>query len=92
MTVNMVMYRLPPLGEDDVILLNGVLDHVGCCQHLLSMLLGVGLDTMNLCRMGSPPIKESVRRTSNVFRSPSLPGIQASLSWVGNKAQWWYRA
>ena len=45
---------LPLLGEDDVVLLDGVLDHVGRCQHLLSMLLGVSLDTMNLCRMGSP--------------------------------------
>ena len=48
------MHHLPLLGEDDVVLLNGILDHVGGCQHLLSMLLGIGLDTMDLCCMGSP--------------------------------------
>ena len=72
-TVDMVVCCLPLLGEDDVILLNSVLDHIGHCQHLLSMLLGVGLDTTNLCRMGSPlylgivHLKKSVRRTSNIF-------------------------
>ena len=71
--VDMVVCCLPLLGEDDVILLNSVLDHIGHCQHLLSMLLGVGLDTTNLCRMGSPlylgivHLKKSVRRTSNIF-------------------------
>ena len=44
----------PLLGEDNIVLLDGVLDHIGGCQHLLSMLLGVGLNTMDLCHMGSP--------------------------------------
>ena len=52
--VDMVMNPLPLLGEDHVILLDGVLDHVGRSQHLLLMFLGVGLDTTNLCHMGSP--------------------------------------
>ena len=54
MTVDMIMCCLPLLGEDDVVLLNDVLDHIGRCQHLLLMLLGVGLNMMDLCRMGSP--------------------------------------
>ena len=53
-TVNMVMCHFPLPGEDDVVLFDGVLDHVGRHQDLLSMLLSVGLDTTNLCRMGSP--------------------------------------
>ena len=52
--IDMVVCHLPLLRKDDVILLNSVLDHIGCSQHLLSMLLGVGLNTMNLCHMGSP--------------------------------------
>ena len=48
------MCCLPLLREDDVVLLNGILDYVGCCQHLLSMFLGVGLDMTDLCHMGSP--------------------------------------
>ena len=53
-TVNTVVCRLPLLGEDDVVLFNGILNHIGSHQYLLSMLLGIGLDTMDLCRMGSP--------------------------------------
>ena len=53
-TVDTVVCCLPLLGEDDVVLLDGVLDYVGRRQHLLSMLLGVHLDTMDLCHMGSP--------------------------------------
>ena len=52
--VNMIMCRLPLSGEDDVVLLDGVLDYVGGRQYLLSMLLSVSLNTMNLCCMGSP--------------------------------------
>ena len=52
--VDTVMNPLPLLGEDHVILLDGVLDHVGHRQDLLMMLLGVSLDTMDLCCMGSP--------------------------------------
>ena len=52
--VDTVVCRLPLLGEDDVVLLNGILDYVGGRQYLLSMLLGVSLDTTDLCRMGSP--------------------------------------
>ena len=48
------MCRLPLLPEDEVVLLNGVFDRVGGRQDLLSMLLGVGLDTTDLCRMSSP--------------------------------------
>ena len=54
MTVNMVVHHLSLLREDDVVLLDGVLDYVGCSQHLLLMLLGVGLDMTDLCCMGSP--------------------------------------
>ena len=35
----------------------------------------------------SSTCKQSVRRTSKVFRSLFSPGIQASLSWVGNEAR-----
>ena len=50
----MIMCHLSLLTEDDVVLLNGVFDCVSRRQDLLSMLLGVGLDTTDLCRMGSP--------------------------------------
>ena len=53
-TVDMVVGHFPLPGEDDVILLDGILDHVGCRQYLLLMFLGVSLDTMDLCHMGSP--------------------------------------
>ena len=53
-TVNTLMCRLPLPGEDDVVLFNGVLDHVGGRQHLLSMLFSVGLNMTNLCCMSSP--------------------------------------
>ena len=72
-TVNAVVCHLPLLREDNIVLLNGILDHIGHCQHFLSMLLGVGLDTTDLCHMGSPlhlsivHLQKSVRRTSNVF-------------------------
>ena len=52
--VDSIMHRLPLLGEDDVVLLNGILDHVGGGQHLLSMLFGVGFNATDLCHMGSP--------------------------------------
>ena len=54
MTVNTAMCRFPLLGKDDVVLLDGVLDHIGGGQHLLSMLLGVGFDMTDLSCMGSP--------------------------------------
>ena len=54
MMVNIVVCCFPLLGEDDVVLLNGILDIVGRFQHLLLMLLGVSFNTMNLCCMGSP--------------------------------------
>ena len=53
-TINTVVCLLPLPSEDDIVLFDGVLDHVGGRQNLLSMLLGVGLDTMDLCHMGSP--------------------------------------
>ena len=52
--IDMVVCHLPLLREDVIVLLNGVLDYVGYRQNLLSMLLGVSLDTTDLCRMGSP--------------------------------------
>ena len=52
--INAVVCRLPLPGEDDVVLFDGVLDHVSGQQNLLSMLFGVGLDTTDLCRMDSP--------------------------------------
>ena len=48
------MRRLPLLGEDDIVFLNGVLDHVGCCQHLLLVLLGICFNLMDLGSVGSP--------------------------------------
>ena len=52
--VDTVVCRLPLLAEDDVVLLNGVFNHVGSRQDLLVMLLGISLDMTDLCRMGSP--------------------------------------
>ena len=48
------MCCLPLLGEDDIILLNGVLDDIGSGQHLLLILLGVRLDSTDLGPVGSP--------------------------------------
>ena len=53
-TVNTVVRHLPLLPEDHIVLLDGVFDRVGSCQDLLMMLLGVSLDTTDLCRMDSP--------------------------------------
>ena len=53
-TVDTVVCRLPLPREDDIILLDGVLDYVGRSQHLLSMLLGVSLNTTDLRCVGSP--------------------------------------
>ena len=39
--------------EDDVVLFDGVLNHVGHSQNLLLVFLCVGLNTMDLCRVGS---------------------------------------
>ena len=50
----MVMCHLLLLGEDDVVLLDSVLDYIGHRQRLLLMLLSIGLDTTDLCHMGSP--------------------------------------
>ena len=54
MTVDPVMHRLPPPGEDDIVLFDGILDYVGRRQHLLAILLSVCLNLTNLGRMGSP--------------------------------------
>ena len=54
MTVDTVVCHLPLLAKDNVVLFDGVLDHIGCRKDLLSMLLGVGLDVTDLCHMGSP--------------------------------------
>ena len=53
-TVYTIVCRLPLLTEDHVVLLDGIFDRVGSTQNLLTVLLGVSLDTMNLSRMGSP--------------------------------------
>ena len=53
-TVNTVVCRFPLLPEDDIVLFNGVLNHIRRRQDLLSVLLGIGLNTMDLCHMGSP--------------------------------------
>ena len=86
-TVNTIMCHLPLLREDDIILLDGVLDDIGCRQYLLSMLLSIGLNTTDLCHMSSPlhlgivHLQKSVRKTSNVFRALFSPGIQVLISW-----------
>ena len=53
-TVDTVVCHLPLLTEDNVVLLDGVFDCVSRRQDLLMVLLGVSLDTTNLCCMGSP--------------------------------------
>ena len=52
--VNPVMGRLPLLGENHVVLLNGVLDNVGRSQNFLSVLLGIRFDLMDLGSVGPP--------------------------------------
>ena len=93
------MCCLPLLGEDHIVLLYGVLDDVGRSQHLLLVLLGISLDPTDLGSMSSPfhlgivHLQEmKVSRLSRSLLPLLLPGIQASLSWVGNKAQWRFRA
>ena len=54
MTVNVIMHHLPLLGEDEVVLLDGILDHVGRCQYLLAILLSIRFDPTNLGCMGPP--------------------------------------
>ena len=53
-TVDAVVCHLPLLPKDHVVLLDGVFNGIGRCQDLLMMLLGVGFDMTDLCRMGSP--------------------------------------
>ena len=52
--VNAIMHCLPLLREDDVVLLDGVLDHVGHCQDILPVLLSICFNLTNLHLMGSP--------------------------------------
>ena len=52
--VDPLVCHLPLLSEDDVVFLDGVLDHVGHCQNLLMVLLGICFDMTNLGHMGSP--------------------------------------
>ena len=96
--IDVLVRCLPLLREDNVILLNGILNDVGCGQHLLSILLGIRLDLTDLSPMGSPLHLSVVHlqeiRVSRLSRSLLpllLPRIQASLSWVGNEVQWWFR-
>ena len=53
-TVDTIVCCFPLPGKDHVVLFDGILDHIGRRQDLLSMLLSVGLNTMDLCRMSSP--------------------------------------
>ena len=59
MMVDLIMCRLPLLGEDDVVLLYSILDHIGHHQHLLLILLSIHLDSTNLGCMG-PPLHLSI--------------------------------
>ena len=54
MTVDTVVRHLPFLPKDHIVLLDGIFDRVGSGQDFLTVFLGVGLDTTNLCCMGSP--------------------------------------
>ena len=93
------MCCLPLLGEDYIVLLDSILDDISGGQHLLSILLGICLDPSDLGSVGSPlhlgivHLQEiRVSRLSRSLLPLLLPGIQASLSWVGNEAQWRFRA
>ena len=95
MMIDALMRRLPLLGEDYIILLYGILNDVGRGQRLLSVLLGIRLNLSDLGPMGLPlhlsiihPQEIRVGRLSRSLLPLLLPRIQASLSWVGNKAQW----
>ena len=97
--VDPVMGCLPLFGGDHVVLLDGVLNNIGSGKHLLSVLLGVCLDPTDLGSMGSPlylsiiHLQEiKVSRLSRSLLPLLLPGIQASLSWVGNEARWRFHA
>ena len=85
--VDTIVRHLPLLREDDVVLLDGILDHIGGCQHLLSMLLSVSLNTMDLCRMGSPLHLSIVNLKGRVseglqssFDHPPHPGFKLHYS------------
>ena len=54
MTIDLLMGRLPLLREDDVVLLDGILDDVGGGQDLLSVLLGIHLNLLDLSSVGPP--------------------------------------
>ena len=99
MTIDVSMRHLPLFGKDYVVLLYGVLDDIGRGQHLLLIFLGVCLDLTDLGSIGSPfhlgivHLQEiRVSRLSRSLLPLLLPGIQASLSWVGIEAQWRFRA
>ena len=92
--INVLMCHFLLLGEDHIVLLNGVLDDIGRGQYLLSILLNIGFNLTDLSSMGPPlhlgivHLQEiRVSRLSRSLLPLLLPGIQASLSWVGNKAQ-----
>ena len=76
-TINTVVCRLLLLVEDDIVLLDGVLNHIGRYQRVIWALHSTS---------ASSTYEISVRKTPRVFRSLSSPRIQASLSWVGNEA------
>ena len=51
--VDAIVHHLPLLSKDDVILLNHVLNNIGCGQDLLAILLSICLNPMDLGPMGS---------------------------------------
>ena len=54
MTIDVILGHFPFLGEDHIVLLDCVLDHVGSGKYLLTVLLSICLDLMDLGPMGSP--------------------------------------
>ena len=78
------MCCFPLLPEDHIVLLNRVFNGVGRGQDLLMMLLGISLDTMDLCCMGSPfnfsivylKKEQSVRKIQLSFGHSPHPGFK----------------
>ena len=54
MAIDAIMCCLPLLGANHVVLLDHVLDPIGRGQDLLTVLLGICLDTTDLGSMSSP--------------------------------------
>ena len=72
--IDALMCCLPLLGEDHVVLLYRILDDVGRGQNLLSILLGIRLNLMNLGPMGSPLLFRIIHlETRNVSEGHQKP-------------------